>query len=209
MKKAVIYARVSSMGDRQSTDRQVADLTKYAEASGLEVVQIFTEKMSGAVANRPVLDECLDFCIKKKVSCLLVSEISRLGRSLKIIVDTLDRLTAAGVDVFLQNLGIHTLDDTGKKNPFGTLLISVMGACAEIERESISYRLRSGRELAKQRGVYMGRPTGTKLSNNDLLKKYPDVLRKLNAGQSLRNTAKLCDVSLSTVQRIAKAKNKK
>ena len=202
--KAVIYARVSSTGDRQSTDRQVVDLKKYAETTGLEVVSVFTEKMSGAVSNRPVLEECLDYCVKEKVCCLLVSEISRLGRSLKIIVDTLDRLTSAGIDVYLQNLGIHTLDEAGKKNPFGTLLISVMGACAEIERESISYRLQSGRQLAKERGVVFGRKEGYKKSREAKEQEYAKVIRLLRRGESVRNTAKLCEVSVSTVQRVKK-----
>ena len=49
MKKAVIYARVSSVGDRQSTARQVADLTQYATTNGMVVVEIYEEHISGAV----------------------------------------------------------------------------------------------------------------------------------------------------------------
>ena len=48
MNRAVIYARVSSTGDRQSTERQVADLTRYAAACGMEVVKVYEEKDSGA-----------------------------------------------------------------------------------------------------------------------------------------------------------------
>lgn len=62
--KAVIYARVSSIGERQSTDRQIEDLTRYAEGKGYEIVKVFKEHISGAKSNREreVLAECLEFC---------------------------------------------------------------------------------------------------------------------------------------------------
>ena len=61
---AVIYARVSSMGDRQSTERQIEDLTRYAEGKGYEIMRVFQEHVSGAKSNqeRGVLSECLEFC---------------------------------------------------------------------------------------------------------------------------------------------------
>ena len=80
---AVIYARVSSTNDRQSTDRQVIDLTNYANNNGIELVKVYEEHISGAKKNeeRPVLCECLDFCIDNHIDTLLISELSRLGRN--------------------------------------------------------------------------------------------------------------------------------
>ena len=60
MATAVIYARVSSIGDRQNTDRQVADLKRYIAINNMQLVNIFEEKMSGAKENRPVLTECIE-----------------------------------------------------------------------------------------------------------------------------------------------------
>ena len=62
-KNAVIYARVSSIGNRQNTDRQVADLTAYAVKNGYSVVNIFTEHVSGAkeTKDRQTLSDCLTF----------------------------------------------------------------------------------------------------------------------------------------------------
>lgn len=80
--KVVIYARVSSTGERQDTARQVADLQRYAAASGLEVVKVFEEKASGAKVDRPVLQECVEFLKGGGAQQLLVSELSRLGRPL-------------------------------------------------------------------------------------------------------------------------------
>ena len=79
---AVIYARVSSTGDRQSTELQVLDLTDYATKNDLVVQQVYEEHISGAKRNadRPVLTECLDYCRDNGPDILLVSELSRLGR---------------------------------------------------------------------------------------------------------------------------------
>ena len=96
---AVIYARVSSAGDRQTTDRKVTDLQRYVNINEMNLVKVFEEKMSGAKENRPVLTECIDFCITNHIHTLCVSEISRLGRSTKIVVNTIDELTKAGINL--------------------------------------------------------------------------------------------------------------
>ena len=81
--RAAIYARVSSTGDRQSTERQVIDLTDYANKNSMTICQTFEEHISGAKKNheRPVLQECLTFCVEEKIDVLLLSELSRLGRN--------------------------------------------------------------------------------------------------------------------------------
>ena len=83
MKTAVIYARVSSITDRQNTDRQVSDLQTYAKKMDYEIVEVFTEHISGAKKNeeRAVLCECLNYCIKNKIDTLLISELSKIGRA--------------------------------------------------------------------------------------------------------------------------------
>ena len=83
----------------------------------MKLVSVFEEKMSGAKENRPVLTECIEFCIANRVHTLCVSEISRLGRSTKIVVNTLDELTKAGVNVYIQNLPLCTLNEDGQPNP--------------------------------------------------------------------------------------------
>jgi len=72
---SVIYARVSSVGDRQSTERQVVDLNNYASRNNLEVVKVFEEHISGAKKNseRAVLCDCLDYCFENHVHTLLIS----------------------------------------------------------------------------------------------------------------------------------------
>ena len=79
--QAVIYARVSSVGDRQDTTRQIRDLEKYALDNSIVIVKSFEEHISGAkkTKDRPILTECLDYCINNNLDILLISELSRLG----------------------------------------------------------------------------------------------------------------------------------
>lgn len=202
MRTAVIYARVSSTGDRQTTDRQVADLQRYVNINEMELVKVFEEKMSGAKENRPVLTECINFCITNHIHTLCVSEISRLGRSTKIVVNTIDELSKAGVNVYIQNLPLCSLNEDGQPNPIAKMITAVLSSFAEIERENIRYRLNSGRELAKTKGVKMGRKVGSVKSKEKKADEYATVIRSLRKGKSIRDTAKLCDVSISTVQRV-------
>ena len=83
MTTGVIYARVSSIGDRQSTERQVKDLSEYAKFKGIKVSKVFEEHISGAKKNdeRPVLCEAMEYCKANRIGILLVSELSRLGRN--------------------------------------------------------------------------------------------------------------------------------
>ena len=82
-KTAVIYARVSSNNDRQDTSRQIKDLENYAKSQNIEIVNIYEEHISGAkkIEERQILGECLEYCKRESVNFLLLSELSRLGRS--------------------------------------------------------------------------------------------------------------------------------
>lgn len=204
MKTAVIYARVSSTGDRQTTDRQISDLTRYINLNGMELLRVYEEKMSGAKEDRPIMAECVDFCVKEQVDTLCVSEISRLGRSVKIVVNTIDALTKAGVNVYVQNLPLNTLNEDGSINPIANMITAVLSSFAEIEREGIKYRLNSGRALAIARGVKMGRKEGSFKTKEKKMAEYKEVIKCLKKGISVRNTAKLCGVSVSTTQRVKK-----
>lgn len=201
-KRAVIYARVSSEGDRQSTGRQVADLQIYAAGAGLDLVRVFTEKASGANDDRPVLAECLDWCCGGNADVLLLSEISRLGRSVKVIVDSVDRLTKAGVCIHFKDTNIDTLLPSGEENAYATMLVTMLGLGAQMERKLIMGRLNSGRKHAIENGTVMGRKPGSVKSREQKEKEYADVIKLLKKGTSVRNTAKLCCVSPKTVQAI-------
>ena len=204
--KAVIYARVSSTGERQSTSRQVADLTDYANRNGLEVVGVYEEHISGAKRNeeRAVLAECIGFVVGNKVDVVLFSELSRCGRAVWEVLDTIRTLKDNGINAYFQKEGLSLFGSNGKENPYLAVMVSVLGVCAQIERENIAYRLNSGRKLAIERGVKMGRRVGSVKSREQKQEEYNKVIRSLRAGKSVRDTAKICGVSVSTVQRVKK-----
>lgn len=208
MKSTVIYARVSSSSDRQSTERQIEDLTRYAKGKGYEIVKVFQEHISGAKSNqeRGVLSECLEYCRAEHPDILMVTELSRLGRSTVEVLKAIEDLTAAGVNVFILDLNLSTLDERGKENPVAKMVLTVLALGAEMERKLILGRLNSGRELAKKKGVRMGRPAGSSLSAEEIQAKYPEVVKHLKKGKnSIREIAKLTGVSVSTVQRVKSA----
>ena len=206
MTTAVIYARVSSVGDRQNTARQVEDLMKYAEVNGCEVVKTFEEHISGATRNedRAVLCECLDFCITNKIDTLLISELSRLGRNVDEVLANVKLCKDNHLNIYFQKENLSLFNSDGSKNPFLTIFISVLGTCAELERDSIKFRLQSGLRRHIENGGRMGRTIGSTKSREKKQEEYAKVIKLLKGGQSVRNTAKLCEVGISTVQRIKK-----
>lgn len=206
MKTAVIYARVSSTNDRQSTDRQVADLTAYAHRNGYEVAGIYTEHISGATKNenRPELCRCLDFCIDNKIDTLLISELSRLGRNVDEVLANVKRCKENDLNIYFQKENLSIFQADGSKNPFLNIFISVLGTCAEMERENIKFRLNSGRAQYVANGGKLGRKEGSIKSTDQKQEEYKGVIRELKRGTSIRRTAKLHDVSVSTVQRLKK-----
>ncbi len=205
MNRAVIYARVSSTGERQNTERQVADLKRYAEASGMEVVAVFEEKASGAKMVREHLAACLEFLRGGGAEHLLVTELSRLGRSLNQVLDVVDELTAAGVNIYFQAQGLNTIVD-GKPDATVKAMVSMFGAFAELERSTIVDRLQSGRRVALEKGSFKpGRPSGTGMTDKELLAKYPKAAKRLQAGRTIREVAGECGLSTKTVQKIKNA----
>jgi len=203
---SVIYARVSSVGDRQSTERQVVDLNNYASRNNLEVVKVFEEHISGAKKNseRAVLCDCLDYCFENHIHTLLISELSRLGRNVDEVLANVKRCKDAHLNIHFQkeNLSIFQVD--GTKNPFLNIFISILGTCAEMERENIQYRLNSGRRLYIERGGRLGRPVGSKVSQERKEAQYREVLNYLRKGYGVRVTSKLTNTSESTVGRLKK-----
>lgn len=206
MKKAVIYCRVSSIGDRQNTERQVADLTDYANRNGLEVEQVFEEHISGAKRNdeRAVLQECINYAISNRVGVILFSELSRCGRAVWEVLETIKALKDNNINAYFQKEGLSLFGADGKENPYLAVMVSVLGVCAQLERESIYYRLSSGRKLAIEKGVKMGRKVGSVKSKEQKQEEYAKVIRSLKAGKSIRDTSAICGVSVSTVQRVKK-----
>lgn len=204
MKKAVIYARVSSTNDRQDTGRQIKDLENYAGSQNIEIVKIYEEHISGAkrIEERQILTECLEYCTRNSVNFLLLSELSRLGRSTLQVLRSLEILHEAKVSVYIQNLGLYTLQSDGKVNPIASIMVTVLAEMANIERSNIQYRLNSGRANYITNGGKLGRKKGSTKSEEKLREEYRETIALLKKGYSIRNIARLQGIGISTVQRI-------
>lgn len=204
--KAIIYARVSSTTDRQTTDRQVEDLKSYAKYSKMEVVKVFEEKVSGAKKNteRPILVEALSYCRTEHIDMLLVSELSRLGRNAFEVLETVKGLVDDGINLYMQKEKLTLLDDDKQPSMFAPIMLATLSTCAQLERENIKFRLNSGRQQYIAKGGQLGRKMGSVKSADKKREEYKDVLKALRQGLSVRQVAKLTATSASTVQRLKK-----
>ena len=212
MMKSVIYARVSSLGDRQTTSRQVEDLTTFSNNNGYELLKTFEEHISGAKKNkdRVVLNECLEYCVENKIECLLISELSRLGRNVDEVLANVRFCKEHHLNIYFQKENIFIFDKDGKENPFLTIMIAILGTCAQLERENIKFRLDSGRKqyvdkCLKETGKSgLGRKEGYRKTKEQKQLQYKEVLKLLKAGYPIRKVVVLTQVSESTVMRLKK-----
>lgn len=210
MKSAIIFTRCSSSGSlegRQDTTRQVEDLLHYAKVNGITVAKTFQEHISGGKSNkdRPVLQDALAYAIDNNIDIILISELSRLGRRCDEILETIKFLKDHHINCYFLKEHLSIFSPTGKENPYLTIMCAVLGTAAELERETIYYRLKSGRDKYVRDGGRLGKPKGAGIKSRETLAvEYKSVLKNLKAGQSVRNTAKITGTSPSTVQRIKK-----
>lgn len=206
MNTAVIYARVSSVGDRQSTERQVKDLSDYALYKQLEVRKVFEEHISGAKKNeeRPVLCQTLEYCKQNSISTLLVSELSRMGRNAFEVLASVKELLDCGINLYIQKEQFNLLGEDGKPSLFAPIMLATLSTCAQLERENITFRLQSGRKQYVAKGGRLGRKPGSVKTVEQKREEYKDVITLLRKGYTIRDVAKLTRKSVSTVQRVKK-----
>lgn len=187
------YIRVST--GAQNTARQEERQTKDEK--------VFIDIVSGSTPfkNREQGKELIKAIEGNEINYVSVTSIDRLGRNLYDILTTLEFFKEKSVILKVDNLGIESLIK-GKENQAFKLIISVMANIAEMERETILERQRQGIALAKAKGIYKGREKGSTESIEDFLFKYKEVVKNLKKGNSIRDTAKICNVSIGTVQKV-------
>ena len=204
MVRTVIFARVSTSS--QEYERQVNELMALANGNTWSVEAIFAEKVSGAKSNseRAELIRMVNYIESNHIDKVLVSELSRLGRDTLQVLEVIEMLNSKGISLYIQNYNIETLTKEGKVNAMSQFLITILAEVARMERKTIRERVESGYKNFRANGGKVGRKIGSTKSKERKQEEYAKVIRSLRAGKSIRDTAMICSVSISTVQRIKK-----
>lgn len=194
----VKYIRVSTVD--QKTERQETNSDKFQS--------IYIDKISGAVPffERTQGKKLTNDIINNDVDEVHISSIDRMGRNILDILTVSEFFNQNGVNLYVENIGMFSMVDN-KPNPIFKMIISVLGNVAEMERTNMLERQRQGIEIAKASGKYTGRLYGTRMTDEDFLKKYKNVMLELKNGESLRRAAKLGECSLGTAQKVKRLIN--
>jgi len=189
MKKAVIYARVSTPD--QHLENQILDLRKLAAQRGFEVVREYADRgVSGSKAKRPGLDCLMADARRQEFSVLLVAAFDRVARSTKNFLAIVDELNDLGIEFISAREAIDT------SGPMGRMFITLIGSIAELEKSLIVERIRAGMRRAKLEGKRLGR------ARLDIDRTA--IVRDRLSGLSLTEVGKKHGVSRATVVRLVK-----
>ena len=192
--RAALYCRVSTSD--QSCARQERDLTAFAERAGYEVIGAFKETGSGVKAERGERRKVFALAQRREIDAVLVTELSRWGRSTTDLLATLKELQARRVSVIALNGMTFDLS-----TPHGRMIATVLAGIAEFERELIQERIRSGIAVAKARDKRLGRQLGQRPKSDRLA---PKVLALVRQGRSYRLIGREVGLSKNTVADIVK-----
>jgi DNA invertase Pin-like site-specific DNA recombinase len=186
VKRVVLYMRVSTVD--QHPESQLHDLRQLATQRGYQIVQEFTDRISGVKGRRPGLDQLMVDARRGRFDVLLVWSCDRIARSTRHLLEVLDEMNRLGIEFvsFRENL------DTG--GPLGRAITIIIGAIAELERSLIIERVRSGMRRARLEGRHIGRPA--------LSLDRDAILRDRRHGDSLGTIARNHSISRTTVHRV-------
>jgi putative DNA-invertase from lambdoid prophage Rac len=191
---AAIYCRVSTTD--QTCARQERDLRAYAKKAGYKIVGVWKETASGAKNDRAERKAVLALAQARKVDVILVTELTRWGRSMLDLFHTLQDLQSWNVSLVAQT-GLQF----DLRSAQGKLIASLMAALAEFERDLLRERVRSGIAAARKRGVIFGRRLGQRVKADRFA---PKVLSLVSEGQSYREISHRLGLSKNTVLDIVK-----
>jgi DNA invertase Pin-like site-specific DNA recombinase len=175
------YARVSTQ------DQDFAHQVEALRAAGAG--RVYSEKVSGARADRPQLVKLM--AAIEAGDTVMVTKIDRLGRSTRELLDLIHRISETGAS--FKSLG-DPLFDTGSSQ--GKLLVTLLAAIAEFERDLIRERTGDGRKRAMANGRKFGRQS--KLTPHQ----RQEALKRCGAGETLAAIAKSYAVDISTISRL-------
>lgn len=183
------YVRVSSTQQREA--RQIEALEKH------NIDKWYTEKVSGKSADRPQLKEMLDFC--REGDTIFIHDFSRLARNTKDLLTIVDTLQAKGVTLVSNKENIDTSTATGR------LMLNMIGAIAEFERQNLLERQREGIEIAKREGKFKGGQL-KKVNEAEFMSLYAKYMKRELTKVEM---AKKLNISRPTLDRLLKERTAK
>ena len=132
---AAIFVRVSSR--TQDAARQIDDLTELSKKQGWILREVITEKISGSAKNsqRPGLQKLMTLANTGQIQKVVVSEVSRLGRNTREVLEIIDQLSNCKTSIYIQNYNLETLTPTGKVNSMAQFMLTLLAEFARLERE--------------------------------------------------------------------------
>lgn len=189
-----IYVRIST--SNQKTERQ---LTKRNEFDF-----VYIDVISGSVPfkERPEAQKLLN---NEDIKHITINEVTRLGRNLSDILKTLQHFTATKINIHIENLGLNTMLPNGKQNPTANLMINLLGTIGQYERDLLQERTQQGREIAKAKGLYKGKPRGANADLDKYKAKHFDDINKvkkaLEKGLNISETSQITSIPRTRIYR--------
>ena len=204
MKNVIHFIRKSTIN--QELDHQENLLTQTSKQNGWNVVEVIRETISGTKKNedRRGIHRLQEIITGGGIDLVVVWEISRISRSPRDFHNLLSFLHERGVGLYIKNLNLFTLTDDGKENHVTSLILTLMSEISKMETLTLRERVKVSLNNLKQKGVILGRPIGTKENTEKLVAKYPEVVKYVNKGLSIREISKLTKVSVNTTNKITK-----
>ena len=190
MRRAAVYVRVSTVD--QNLETQLLDLRQMASQRGLEIVQEYSDRISGTKARRPGLDALMAEARRGKFDVVLVWASDRIARSTRHFLELLDEFNRLGIEY----ASFREQIDTG--GPLGRAIVIIIGAVAELERNLIIERVKAGMRRARLEGQRLGR--------RPLDLDREAIYRDRRHGMSLGQIAHAHRISRTTVHRILSEK---
>ena len=184
-----LYARVSTKDKEQNPENQLIRLREYCQSRGWEYRE-YVDFASGSKMDREGLHMLMDDLME--LDGILVLRLDRFGRSLRNLLDLLDRIRKKGKFFEAIDQGLKISE---KKDPMNDFMLSILGAAAEFERELISERVRDGMARAKKENKKIGRPTVLERRNVSV----DEILKLRNSGKTIREISQYLGIKKSSV----------
>lgn len=211
MKRCVLLCRCSTDKEKglQDYQYQIDTLKEICKKRDWDIVKIFGGYVSGAApieARQEILD-LIAYVKENQIDFCCATEISRVSRDLITGVQIIRLLADNGVNLYLANYNLSTLDDKGKISPVTSLILTITLEISQLERQQIRTRMQMGYSAYLQRrkndkSLKLGRPSTYRKSEQEYKEQYSKELSLMRKGISLRNVQQLTGTAIGTLRKI-------